>query len=156
MIEDTTQCNGDIEITIEWEDGRMEHHTFRNTVLREGRKALAASLANSYGDNYDFFISRMAFGAGGVSGGVPKYVTEERTGLFSSVIEKGVIANIDPNDLSQVVFTSVLSRDDANGFTINELALKMNTGLLYSMSTFGGFSKTAQMQVTFTWRNSFL
>ena len=59
MIEDTTQCNGDIEMTIEWDDGRIEHYTFHNTVLKEGRKALAASLANSYGDNYDFFISRI-------------------------------------------------------------------------------------------------
>ena len=156
MTEDTTQCNGDIEITIEWDNGRIEHHAFHNTVLKEGRKALAASLANSYGDNYDFFISRMAFGEGGKSGGVPKFVTEERTGLFTSVIEKGLVSNIDPNDLSQVVFTSVLSRSDANGITIDELGLKMNTGLFYSMSTFGGFSKTSQMQVTFTWRCSFL
>ena len=155
MIEDIIQCNGEIEMTTEWEDGKTEHHVF-NTVLLEGRKALAASLANSYGDNYDYFISRMAFGEGGKSGGVPKYVTEERTGLFTSVIEKGVIANIDPNDLSQVVFTSVLSRDDANGYTINELGLKMNSGLFYSMSTFGGFAKTSQMQVTFTWRLSFI
>ena len=117
---------------------------------------LAASMANSYGDNYDYFISRMVFGEGGKSGGVPKYVNEERTALFTSLIEKGIIANIDPNDLSQVVFTSVLSRDDANGYDIDEMGLKMNTGYLYSMSTFGGFSKTSQMQVTFTYRLSFL
>jgi hypothetical protein len=156
MIEDTIQCNGDIGMTIEWEDGRIKRQVFQNTVLLEGRKALVASLANSYGDNYDYFISRMAFGEGGKSGGVPKFVTEERTGLFTSVIEKGVIANIDPNDQSQVVFTSVLSRTDANGFSIDELGLKMNTGLFYSMSTFGGFSKTSLMQVTFTWRLSFI
>jgi hypothetical protein len=155
MIE-KIKCKGDIEITKEWDDGKIEHLILQNSVLAEGRKSLAASLANSYGDNYDYFISRMVFGEGGTAGGVPKYVTEERTGLFTSVIEKGVIANIDPNDLTQVVFTSVLSRSDANGYTINELGLKMNSGNLYSMSTFGGFSKTSQMQVTFTWRVAFI
>lgn len=156
MSNDKTLCKGDVTITIEWDDGKIETQEVKNTVLATGKQALASSLANSYGDNYDYFISRMSFGEGGTTGGVPKYVNEERTALFTSVIDKGVIVNIDPNDQSQVIFTSVLSRSDANGKVINEMALKMNNGSLYSMTTFGGFTKSSLMQITFSWRISYL
>jgi len=156
-LTDTIHPKGDIEIIVEQEDGQKETICFPNTVLRKGREALAASLANEFGDTYEFFISRMLFGDGGTSGGTPKFVNTERNGLFGvTQVSKPVVTTIDSNVPSQVVVTSVVTFDEGNGITINELALQMNTGDLYSMATFGGIAKTSIMQLTFNWRLSFI
>ena len=142
-LSDTIHLKGSIEIIIEQEDGQKETICFPNTVLRKGREALASSLANQFGDTYDFFISRMLFGDGGTSGGTPKFVNTERNGLFGVVqVSKPVVTTIDTNVPSQVVVTSVMTFDEGNGVTINELSMQMNTGDLYSMATFGGIAKT--------------
>ena len=71
-------------------------------------------------------------------------------------MSKPVVANIDVNNESQVIFTSVVAFSEGNGFNLNEMALQMQNGDLYSMATFPGISKTQQMQLTFNWRISFL
>lgn len=130
---------------------------FNNALLDKGREALAKVLANEVEDTFDLYVSKMLFGDGGTSGGVPKTVISSRTGLFgTTVASKGIISNIDPNIPSQVVFTAVLKFDDANGSTINELALQLANGDLYSMATFAGVSKTSDMQITMNWRLSFI
>lgn len=157
-------CRGDVQIVVE-KRGRVEVVEFRNTILSSGREALALSLANRIGGDFDFFVSRMLFGDGGATGGVPKTVQANRTALFGTTrVAKPVVANIDPNNGSQVVFTSVVSYDEGNGFEINEMALQMhgsvvpngNAPSLYSMATFPGISKTPLMQLTFNWRISFI
>lgn len=154
---ENTKCIGEIELTIEWKDGRKECYSTTNTVLRTGREALAASLANDYGEVYNYFISRMLFGNGGTSGGAPKYVDANRNGLFGlTLLSKPVSRVIDPNFPYQVVFTSVITYEEAAGETINEMALQMNTEDLYSMSAFGDISKTTSMQITWSWRISFI
>lgn len=151
------QCKGEVELTIEWNDGRKQTFVTPNTVLRTGRTALAASLANEYGELYQFYISRMLFGNGGTTGGVPKYVNADRNGLFgTTVLIKPVSRTIDTNFPYQVVFTSVMTFEEANGETINEMALQMGTGDLYSMTTFGDISKNSTMQITWSWRISFV
>ena len=45
---------------------------------------------------------------------------------------------------------------DANGSTLNEMALVMNDGSLYSMATFGDIVKTNTMQITFNWRINYI
>jgi hypothetical protein len=158
-------CRGDVEMIVETEGG-VQVVEFRNTILRTGREALALSLANRTGGDFDFFISRMLFGDGGAVGGTPKSVQTERTALFcnSPRVSKPVVANIDPNNGSQVTFTSVVSYDEGNGFNINEMALQLHGSVppggdspsLYSMATFPGISKTSLMQLTFNWRISFI
>ena len=156
MNETVVRPKGEIEMVIKNKDG-SEITSFHNTVLRKGKEALAASLANDIGASYDFFISRMLFGDGGSSSGVPKFVNTERNGLFGITRAiKPIIATIDPNALSQVVFTSVLDYDEANGVTLNEMALQMNNGDLYSMATFADLNKTSSIQLTFNWRSSFV
>jgi hypothetical protein len=156
MNESTIRPKGEVEMIIKYADGEETRH-FHNAVLRKGKEALAASLANDIGASYDFFISRMLFGDGGSSSGVPKFVNTERNGLFGITRAiKPVISTIDPNMLSQVVFTSVLDYDEANGITLNEMALQMNNGDLYSMATFADLNKTSSMQITWNWRNSFV
>ncbi len=156
-MKEELNCRGDVEVLIEFSDGKKQNIEFRNTILRSGREALALSLANQIGSDFDFFISRMLFGDGGAAGGVPKVVTTERNGLFGTKrVSKPVVSNIDANNGSQVIFTSVVSFGEANGFTLNEMALQMQNGDLYSMATFPGISKTPQMQITWRWRLSFI
>jgi len=148
---------GTVERIIEYSDGRKEISEIKNTILRKGREALSNSLANSIGSTYEFYINRMLFGDGGTSGGTLKYVDTQRTGLFGITrASKPVISNVDPNIPSQVIFTSVLTFDDANGYSLNEMALQMANGDLYSMVTFADLSKTSLMQITFNWRLSFV
>jgi hypothetical protein len=158
MIKESMVCKGDVEAFIEFRDGSRGSMEFRNTILRTGREALVLSLANRIGDDFDFFISRMLFGDGGLVGGSPKIVPTDRNGLFcaSPKVSKPVVANIDPNNASQLILTSVVSFDEGNGFNLNEMALQMNNGDLYSMATFPGITKTQQMQITWNWRLSFI
>lgn len=159
MIEIVEQIEprGDVEAIIDYLDGRREYISFRNTILRKGREALAASLANEIGDSYNYYINRMLFGDGGTSGGVPKFVNTERNGLFGTTrANKAVISSVDPEVRSQVIFTSVVSFTEANGHALNEMALQMNNGDLYSMVTFPDLNKTEQMQITWNWRLSFV
>jgi hypothetical protein len=157
-MNENLECKGEISAKIEFVDKKIQTIEFKNTILIKGRMALASSLANEFGSDYDFFISRMVFGDGGTTGtGVPKQVNTERNGLFGSArVSKPIIANIDPNNPTQVIFTSVVTFEEANGFTLNEMALQMKTGDFYSMATFPGITKTNQMQITWSWRISFI
>jgi hypothetical protein len=150
-------CKGNIKGIIEFKNKNKNIIQFNNAILRTGREALALSLANRIGDNFDFFVNRMLFGDGGVTGTAPKLVTPDRTTLFGTTrASKPVVANIDPNNGSQVMFTSVVTYDEANGFNLNEMALQLHSGDLYSMATFPGINKTSQMQITWVWRLSFI
>lgn len=156
-MKESLDCRGDVEALIGFKDGSSEKMAFRNTVLRTGREALVLSLANRIGDDFDFFISRMLFGDGGVVGTSPKTVPTDKNGLFGTTrVSKPVVANVDPNNGSQLILTSVVSFDEGNGFSLNEMALQMASGDLYSMATFPGITKTQQMQITWNWRLSFI
>lgn len=157
-ISDVIKSEGKIQAFIEYLDGKTETIRFSNAILRSGRQALAASLANEFGSDYNYFITRMLFGDGGTTGGgVPKFITEDRTGLFGTTqVNKPVISTIDPNNLTTAIFTSVVTYNDGNGVTLNEMALQMNNGAIYSMATHGGVAKTSQMQITWTWEISLL
>ena len=151
-----TKCLGEVEMIVEYANGRKPLvRKFNNSVVNTGRNALASTLANNIGDSFQLFISRMLFGDGGTVGGTPRYVTSDRNGLFGTTqASKPVIATIDPNNTSQVVFTSVLTYTDANGVNLNEVALQLNTGNFYSMATFPDMGKTSMMQITWNWRIS--
>lgn len=142
---------------IEYFDGNKVSFEFKNTVLNKGREALAASLANNFTGEYNFYISRMVFGDGGTSGGSKKYVNTNRNGLFGTTrASKPVISSIDSNMPYQAIFTSVLRFDEANGYALNEMALQMGNDDFYSMVTFPDLNKTSDMQIAFNWRLSFV
>ena len=154
---DNITTRGYVEAIIEYKDRPTEVIHFSNTVLRLGRQALANCLTNNIGGSFDFFVSTMLFGDGGTSGGIIKFVSTERNGLFGITrANKPVMASIDPTCPTQAIFTSVLTFQDANGFTLSEMALQMNTGDFYSMATFPDLNKTSQMQITWNWRCSFV
>ena len=158
-FETEIKVRGDVQMIIKHDDGKEEVIEFPNTILVTGRNALASSLANSFNQTYEFYINRMLFGIGGTDGGGnKKVVSPNRNGLYSQLVSKSVISAVDPNVPSQVVFTSVLPANDVatNNQVLNEMALQMATGDLYSMVTFPNLTKTPTMQIVFNWRLSFI
>lgn len=157
MMQDQLQTRGDVEIIKEWKNGKKESLDIRNTILVNGRRALALGLANAVGEGFEFYITRMLFGDGGTSAGEKRFVNANREGLFGVVqISKPVLANIDNSIPTQVILTSVITYDEAIGVTLNEMALQMANTELYSMTTFPDLNKTEDMQITFNWRLNFI
>lgn len=153
MINDAIQPIGNVERIIEFIDGSKEVFSFKNTILKLGKNALANSITNNLGTNYSYYINSMIWGNGGTSGNAPKFVNAERTGLFSvSIYDRPVIALADG---SQAIFTSVIPFATDN-MTLNEMALVMANGDLYSMVTFPDLNKTNSMQITWNWRISYI
>ena len=149
--------SGDVEIIQEWKDGRKNKFDIHNTILLTGRRALCKSLANQIGDSYQFYITRMLFGDGGTQSGVKKYVNAGREGLFGVTrLSKPVISSIDGSIPTQVILTSVIKFDEIIGVTLNEMALQMANGDLYSMTTFADLNKTEDMQITLNWHLNFV
>jgi hypothetical protein len=96
----------------------------------------------------------MQFGSNGTTGGVPRFVNADRNALFGTTqLSKAVTAS---RDEAQVIFTTVITFSELVDTVINEMALQMANGDLYSMVTFPDFTKTAQMQITYNWRLNFV
>ncbi len=151
------RARGDVEIIIDYDDGKQERREMRNTLLRKGKVALAKSLTNDVEDPYNFFINRMLFGTSGTSSGTPKFIDETRNGLFgTTLINKTVISSVDESAPTTAIFTSVVTFDEGNGSSLSEMLLQMLNGDAYSMITFPDLGKTSSMQLTFNWRISFL
>jgi len=147
--------HGKIFCTVVNEDGSFSKMAVRNKVLLSGRTALAKSLANQIGGDFNFYIARVLFGSSGTVSGAPRFVEDNREGLFGPVtLTKPVVATIDSLTPSQVTFTTTVTFNDLIGQAINEMALEMATGDLFSMATFGDINKTAGMQLIFNWRLS--
>jgi hypothetical protein len=151
------QAKGDVDLIIDYKNGKQETKYIRNTILRNGRRSLAKALANQIGAEFDFYITRMLFGDGGTNEGVKKYVNADRGGLFGVTrLSKPVLATIDPTIPTQAIFTTVITFDEAVGVVLSEMALQMANGDLYSMTTFPDLTKTEEMQITFNWRLNFV
>ncbi len=158
QIETKQQVIGEVDLLIEYDDGRTERQHFKNTVLLDGRAALAACLANEIGDSFQFYISQMIFGNGGTQEGTPLYVQAERTGLFGiTVVSRPVISAVNNAMPNVVTFTCVILKNDPYVGVINEMALQMAyQETLYSMTTFPDLTKTNNMQLTLVWSLTFV
>lgn len=148
---------GKIYIKIITGDGICKEIEVNNKILLTGRYAMAKSLANQTNGDFDFYIARVLFGNGGTVDETPRYIDDSRTGLFgTNILTKPVIASINPDLPQQVTFTSTVAFDEVVGQQINEMALEMANGDLFSMATFGDISKTSTIQLIFNWRLSIL
>lgn len=157
MITETVQPTGEVEIVITDRSGQELKNCVKNTVLLTGRRALAKALANQIGEKFQFNVVRMVFGDGGTNNGVKKFVNAGREGLFGVTrLTKPALANLDTSVPAQIIFTSVIKFDEVVGVTLNEMALQMANGELYSMVTFPDLNKTEDMQITFNWRLNFI
>jgi hypothetical protein len=146
------KCVGRVEAFIEYASGKKIDISFDNTVLTLGKVALAKTLANDVGTYGNYFVNRMVFGNGGTYSGEPRLVSPSRAGLFGvTVANKPVVATVNPDNQTQAIFTSTLAYSDANGYSLNEMALVLNNGDFYSMVTFPDLSKTSSMQIIFNW-----
>lgn len=154
-IFDITKPLGGIIATIEYKTKPKEVYRFPNTVLTKGREALANFLVDQNSQK-SVFVQTMLFGDGGVDKErIKKVVNIDRNALFGITrVSKPVVAQIDPMIHTQAIFTAVVTFEDANGFSLNEMALQLNTGDIFSMATFPDLGKTDQMQITFNWRLS--
>jgi hypothetical protein len=156
-MNDLSKCIGHVTGKIINKNGEESNIDFSNAVLIGGRSELVKVLANKIDGIYNQFVSRMIFGDGGTDGTTTRYVDADRTGLFGLTrANKPVVTNIDSTNATQVVFTSVLSFDDANGYNISEMALVLNNDILYSMATFSPLSKTSDIQIVWNWRVNLL
>lgn len=157
MIETTQKSQGTVDMIIEYQNGKKECRSWNNTVLNNGKSVLASTLAGEIGSTFSFYVCKMVFGDNGTIGGVPRFVDTSRQGLFGpAVISKSVIANIDPTNPTQVVFTAIMTYDDAVDATLNEMGLQLADESYYSIATFGDITKTSLMQITWNWRMSFV
>lgn len=152
MLEFIKPCGAGEIIIEDFSDNSRRVIPFKNKVVNGGRAALAKSLGNLFGGDYQYWIYSMNYGAGGTVGGVPRYVEATRAGLWGpTVASKAVLATFDA-DTNGITFTSVLLTTDAAGQTINEAALVMKSGDVFSQTTFGDINKTATMQITINWQ----
>lgn len=151
-----TGC-GKVDINIEYTDGSHKLIKVNNTILRAGKVAMASVLTNDINDAFDFYIESMVFGTNGTSGGTPKFVDENRSGLFgTTLLTKPVLSSIDTAAPTTAILTSVIPHGEGNGSALSEMGLKMKSGDLYSMLSFPDLNKTSSMQLTFNWRISIL
>ncbi len=156
-MKEQIHVKGDVEVLIEWENGRTDGFCVANTILKKGRQALAKVLAGDIGNEFAFHITKMLFGENGTQGGVKKHVNAGRNGLFGVIrLEKPVISHIDNSVPEQVIITSIVRFNELNNITLNEMATQMANGDLYSMTTFPDLNKTIEMQLTFNWRILFI
>ena len=157
MIETKLRPKGDVEAVIDYKNGEQDIICFHNTVLTHGKAILALTLAGEIGQAFEFFICQMTFGNNGTVSGVPRFVDAGRDGLFGpAVITKNTIAFIDPTNPTQVIFTAILTFDDAVGVALSEMGLLFSDTSFYSVATFGDITKTSQMQITWNWKLTFV
>ena len=152
------KTKGFVDAVINYKDGTKIELAFPNTIMKSGREALVKTLTNQISSDYtNLYVTRMVFGDGGTSGGNVLLVDVNATGLYGVTrASKSVIGQINPNNSTQAIFTSVLGYDDANGFSLSEMGLLLNDGTMYSMVTFADLSKTSSMSITWNWTVSMI
>lgn len=151
-MQDKVEQYGGITVLVEHRNGTCETIRFPNVILNNGRNAIASFLV---GEAEGVFIRSMLFGDGGYdkSKEIKKIVNHSRNGLFGLTrAVKPVIGQIDPLIPTEATFTSVITYEEANGYTLNEMALQLSNDNLFSMATFADLGKTEQIQLTFNWR----
>src|SRR5581483_4525077 len=140
---------GLIKAKVRYKNGEYKVLQFPNHVLNGGKEFLAKCLLEG---SPKLNIAFMLFGDGGTTNGNPKDVLLTQDKLNGVVrVKKPVVAQIDPESPTQVIFSTVVKEDEGNGFALNEMGLELSDGTLYSLSTFPDFNKTDQMEVDWSW-----
>lgn len=151
MIE-TINTEGIVEFVITNEEtGEIVLKEKKNTVLTIGKSILARTLANDLTSLV--YVSHMVFGQGGESGNIPRVVDPGRSSLFNSITgtQVAVASGWSSDYPTRVTFSASLGSSIANGYVINEAALQLSNGDLFSMITFGGLTKTSSLSFTLNW-----
>lgn len=152
---ETYEIKGTVHVLLEYKNKLSETLIFPNKQLQGGM--LMANFLAGQGNNV--FIKNMLFGDGGFDqeNEIKKPVNPERNSLFGITrVSKPVVAQIDPAVLTRCIFTSVITFDEGNGYTLNEMALQLSNENLFSMATFPNLSKTNEVQMTYNWLIEFV
>lgn len=146
---DLIRPKGFIQAKITCKDtGSSNIIKFNNQVLNNGKKFLATCLL----DGPKPHITHMLFGDGGTFNGEPKEVPPTQDKLYGITrVKKSVIAQVDPEVPTQVIFSVIIDENEGNDFPLNEMGLELSDGSLYSLSTFADLNKTDQMEITWSW-----
>lgn len=153
MINSIIQPKGYVEILVtNVLTSEIVKHEVKNTVLTIGKSALARSLAAYTVSPFEFYIDSMIFGNGGEDNNIPRVVDVGRSTLFNDIGLSVTVARGWTSSYStRASFTGTIDQSTAVGETINEAGLKLANSELFSMVTFAGLSKTAQLQFTLNW-----
>lgn len=127
---------------------------FHNMVLNGGKEFLAKSLL----EGSKPIVANILFGDGGTEdNGQPKEVSPNRDKLHGITrVKKPVVAQIDPETPTQVIFSVVIDENEGNEFPLNEMGLELSDGTLFSLSTFANLNKDDQMEISYWWFVSFV
>lgn len=154
-MQDKISIRGYIIGKIRYLDGSVESFEFPNTVLNSAKARMADFLINE--NPKPIHITNILFGDGGFEGDQRKEVNPTQTSLFGIVrASKKVVRQVDPEIPTQLIFSVTLEHEDANGHTLNEMALQMNDGELFSISTIQNLTKTDQMALDWLWVVNFI
>jgi len=153
MIQESINSKGFVDIIVrDMKTNKVVKECRQNTVLSSGKTLMARSLAGEVNDPFDFYISSMEFGIGGLDGSTPKTVSSGLTSLYLSAGVEVLVGRSWSNSApTQATFTGTLNTETGNGLDINEAALKSANGDLFSMITFPSLSKTSSLQITLNW-----
>lgn len=148
-MKDSVTGKGFIIAKIKYKNCETATLRYNNQLLNAGKGFLANCLLEGSKPH----IVNMLFGDGGTVNGQPKEVIPTQDRLNGVIrLRKPIVAQIDPEFPSQVVFTVILSEKEGNDFTLNEMALEMSDGKLFNLSTFLDFNKTPDIEeISYCW-----
>jgi hypothetical protein len=152
---DVIKPKGFIRVKIKFKDtGETKVMEFHNMVLNSGKEFLAKCLL----EGSKPIIANILFGDGGTEdNGQPKEVSPNRDKLHGITrVKKSVIAQIDPDTPTQVIFSMVIDENEGNEYPLNEMGLELSDGTLFSLSTFANLNKNDQMEISYWWFVSFV
>ena len=136
----------------------VERVETKNTVLRAGRRQLAAALGgNLLTDGFKANVKKMVWGKGGTDiSGRKLAVPETATGLIGGqsnvLVETWCEGSMAPGDDPTVIFSGVIGKQTAaNGYKVDQLGLVLDDGTYFAVATFGGLVKEAGFTFVLNW-----
>ena len=143
------KSKGYIQARIRYKTGEIETIQFNNAILNHGKEYLARCLLE---EPSKLHITHMIFGDGGTVNGQPKEISPMQEALHGVTrIKKPVVAQVDPEMPTQLIFSVVITENEGNNFPLNEMALLLSDGTLFNLSTFYDLNKTDQMEIDWSW-----
>lgn len=144
-MEECVKIKGIVTGRINYKNGETKAFMFSNAVVLDGREFLASCLLQSPGTPP--FVANMLFGDGGTSNGMPKEVVPTQNRLNGVVrLKKPVIAQIDPEVKTRVIFTIIMEEQEVKDATLNEMGLELSNEKFLSIATFPDLNMTEQME----------
>jgi hypothetical protein len=147
---DLVEPKGFIKARIKHKNtGKIEFIQFNNTILDGGKVFLAKCLLEEYPKLH---IKYMLFGDGGTVDGEPREISSMQDKLNGVTrVKKTVVATIDSEMPTQLIFSVVVGESEGNNFPLNEMALELSDGTLFNLATFSDLNKTDQMEISWSW-----